>query len=66
MSLNMLIETKAGYNYTVDDCEGWFSAAGFNEVRNKHLSGPEVMVVAGSNSATGRCNDLIVTSGRGK
>ena len=33
MSLNMLIETPAGFDYTGAECVGWMKEAGFREVR---------------------------------
>ncbi len=45
MSLNMLIETPAGFDYTGPDCAGWMTEAGFRETRVEHLAGPESMVV---------------------
>ncbi len=45
MSLNMLIETPAGFDYTGPDCAGWMREAGFRETRVEHLAGPESMVV---------------------
>ena len=45
MSLNMLIETPAGFDYTGADCCGWMNAAGFRETRVEHLVGPDSMVV---------------------
>ena len=45
MSLNMLIETPGGFDYTGADCEGWMREAGFRETRVEHLIGPESMVV---------------------
>lgn len=44
-SLNMLIETQAGFDYTAADCRDWMQEAGFREVRSEHLAGPESMVV---------------------
>jgi hypothetical protein len=46
MSLNMLIETKDGFDYTGADCSGWMKQAGFRETRVEHLVGPDSMVVA--------------------
>jgi hypothetical protein len=46
MSLNMLIETPGGADYTAADCEGWMRGAGFKETRAQHLIGPDSMVVA--------------------
>lgn len=45
MSLNMLIETRGGFDYTGADCSGWMREAGFKETRVEHLSGPDSMVV---------------------
>src|SRR6185312_16023913 len=45
MSLNMLIETPGGFDYTGADCIGWMKEAGFRETRVEHLVGPESMVV---------------------
>ncbi len=45
MSLNMLIETKGGYDYTGADCMGWMKEAGFSDMRMEHLVGPDSMVV---------------------
>src|ERR1041385_6807147 len=44
MSLNMLIETNAGFDYTGADCTGWMKEAGFSATRVEHLSGPDSMV----------------------
>lgn len=45
MSLNMLIETPAGFDYTGADCMGWMKEVGFRETRVEHLLGPDSMVV---------------------
>lgn len=45
MSLNMLIETGGGFDYTGADCEGWMKEAGFREARTEHLVGPDSMVI---------------------
>lgn len=45
MSLNMLIETPGGFDYTGADCQGWMREAGFRETRVEHLVGPDSMVV---------------------
>lgn len=45
MSLNMLIETRGGFDYTAADCMGWMRQAGFREARVEKLVGPESMVV---------------------
>ena len=45
MSLNMLIETEGGFDYTGADCAGWMREAGFSEVKVEHLVGPDSMVV---------------------
>ena len=45
MSLNMLIETQGGFDYTGADCQGWMQDAGFHETRVEHLIGPDSMVI---------------------
>jgi hypothetical protein len=45
MSLNMLIETPGGFDYTGADCREWMREAGFGESRVEHLAGAESMVV---------------------
>jgi hypothetical protein len=44
-SLNMLIETPGGFDYTGADCIGWMKEAGFREARVEHLVGPDSMVI---------------------
>src|SRR5205085_1586245 len=46
MSLNMLIETPGGFDYTAADCIGWMKEAGFTTTRAEHLIGPDSMVIA--------------------
>jgi hypothetical protein len=45
MSLNMLIETPGGFDYTGADCIEWMKEAGFREAYVEHLVGPDSMVV---------------------
>ncbi len=45
MSLNMLIETPGGFDFTGADCVGWMKEAGFREACVEHLVGPDSMVV---------------------
>ena len=45
MSLNMLIETPGGFDFTGADCQGWMADAGFSETEVTHLGGPTSMVV---------------------
>ena len=45
MSLNMLIETPGGFDYTGADCIGWMKETGFRDCRVEHLIGPDSMVV---------------------
>src|SRR5579863_1250314 len=45
MSLNMLIETPGGFDYTGADCCSWMKEAGFRETRVEHLIGPDSMVI---------------------
>src|ERR1051325_1301880 len=45
MSLNMLIETPGGFDYTGADCSQWMLETGFRETRVEHLAGPDSMVI---------------------
>ena len=45
MSLNMLIETRGGFDYTGADCAGWMREVGFRETYVEHLVGNDSMVV---------------------
>ena len=45
MSLNMLIETPDGFDYTGAECREWMREAGFRDTRVQHLVGPDSMVV---------------------
>jgi SAM-dependent methyltransferase len=45
MSLNMLIETPRGFDYTGADCQHWLHDAGFTDTYVQHLAGPDSMVV---------------------
>src|SRR4029077_9832636 len=40
MSLNMLIETPAGFDYTAADCRSWMADIGFPETYTEPLPGP--------------------------
>ncbi len=44
-SLNMLVLTQGGFEYTYKDCSGWMCEAGFRRTYAKHLSGPKSMIV---------------------
>ncbi len=46
MSLNMLIETPGGFDYTGADCVGWMKDAGFGEAHIVPLEGPHSLAVA--------------------
>jgi precorrin-6B methylase 2 len=46
MSLNMLIETQQGFDYTGADCCGWAAEIGFRESYVEPLIGPDSMIVA--------------------
>lgn len=46
MSLNMLIETPGGFDFTGRDCAAWMQEAGFSDTRVQHLFGPDSIVVA--------------------
>ena len=45
MSLNMLIESPGGFDYTGADCQSWMQDVGFRETRTEHLIGPDSMVI---------------------
>ena len=45
MSLNMLIETPGGFDYTGADCQAWMKETGFSDTYVEHLVGPDSMVV---------------------
>jgi hypothetical protein len=45
MSLNMLIETQGGFDYTGADCCAWMKDVGFRDTYVEHLVGPDSMVV---------------------
>ena len=45
MSLNMLVETEGGFDYTGADCSAWMGEAGFRETSVVHLAGPDSIVV---------------------
>jgi precorrin-6B methylase 2 len=46
MSLNMLIETDEGFDFTASDFESWAKEVGFKEIRVMPLNGPASAVVA--------------------
>ena len=46
MSLNMLIETPGGFDYTPSDCRGWMKATGFRKTTVVSLTPAESMVIA--------------------
>ena len=45
MSLNMLIETPGGFDFTAADCQRWMRDVGFSETYVQPLVGPDSMVV---------------------
>jgi hypothetical protein len=45
MSLNMLVETPGGFDFTGADCTGWMAEAGFKQTRVEHLDGPNSMAI---------------------
>jgi precorrin-6B methylase 2 len=45
MSLNMLIETHGGFDFTGADCRAWMKKAGFTRTRVEKLTGPDSMVI---------------------
>ncbi len=46
MSLNMLIETDGGFNYTASHFIGWTKEAGFSCIDIMHLTGPASALIA--------------------
>lgn len=46
MSLNMLVETPGGYNYSFGQFEGWWRSAGFRRAETFPLAGPASAAVA--------------------
>lgn len=46
MSLNMLIETPSGFDYTGKDFAGWANEAGFEDVELLPLVGPASAAIA--------------------
>ncbi|HLL42317.1 MAG TPA: methyltransferase [Segetibacter sp.] len=46
MSLNMLIETEEGFDYTLSDFENWTKQAGFKTVEQIPLAGPSSAAIA--------------------
>jgi len=45
MSLNMLIETHGGFDFTSADCRNWMNEVGFKRTQVARLIGPDGMVV---------------------
>jgi hypothetical protein len=45
MSLNMLIETHGGFDFTGADCRKWMKTVGFKRMQVAPLAGPDSMVV---------------------
>lgn len=46
MSLNMLIETEEGFDFTAEDFDGWAQEAGFKRTYVMPLTGPSSAVIA--------------------
>ena len=46
MSLNMLIETSDGFDYTFADFTRWAQQAGFSRTELMHLAGPTSAAIA--------------------
>ncbi len=45
MSLNMLIETPGGFDFTGADCKKWMQKTGFKRTKVEKLAGPDSMVI---------------------
>jgi hypothetical protein len=43
-SLNIMLETREGFEATTEQCRGWLSDAGFVRVTTRHVIGPTSMV----------------------
>jgi hypothetical protein len=43
-SLNMLIMTAGGFDFTAADCIGWMAEAGFHDMRVEPLTGSYAMI----------------------
>ena len=46
MSINMLIETGKGFDYTFDDFNGWANKVGFKSTKLLPLAGPSSAAIA--------------------
>ncbi len=46
MSLNMMIETDEGFDFTAEDFERWANEVGFSEISVMPLTGPSSAVIA--------------------
>ncbi len=46
MSLNMLVDTPGGFNFTASDCARWLEEAGFRSWRVEPLVAPDSLIVA--------------------
>jgi hypothetical protein len=44
-SLNMLIETAGGFEYTATQCMDWMRDCGFDEMRVESLNGGESAII---------------------
>jgi hypothetical protein len=63
-SLNMLVETREGYDYTGRDCRGWMADVGFRDSYVEPLAGPVCMVVATYTLLCAGCHNHTTTSPR--
>ena len=46
ISLNMMIETPEGFDFTADDFDGWAKEVGFSKTTLMPLTGPSSAVIA--------------------
>jgi len=46
MSLNMMIETEGGFDFSAEDFEGWATEVGFSDISVMPLTGPSSAVIA--------------------
>jgi precorrin-6B methylase 2 len=56
MSVNMLIETRGGFDCTGADCSAWMREVGFTSTRVEHLVGPDSMVIGVKSSSNAITN----------
>jgi hypothetical protein len=51
-SLNIMLETREGFEAATDQCAAWLREAGFDRVTTRHVLGPTSMVYGFKNSGS--------------